>query len=61
MTRCIAKRLERLEERLLLEETPQGIRVHFVEPGGEIVRTMEIRLPPRLNVSQRKGACVKPV
>ena len=48
MTRGIAKRLARLEERLLLEETPQGIRVHFVEPCGEIVRTLEIRLPPRV-------------
>ena len=46
MTRGIAKRLARLEERLLLEETAQGIRVDFVEPGGEIVRTLEIRLPP---------------
>ena len=55
MTRCIAKRLERLEERLLLEETPHGIRVDFVEPGGEIVRTMEIRLPPRLTYRDARG------
>ena len=55
MTRSIAKRLERLEERLLLEETPQGIRVDFVEPGGEIVRTMEIRLPPQLTYRGAKG------
>ena len=55
MTRGIAKRLARLEERLLLEETHQGIRVHFVEPGGEIVRTMEIRLPPRLTYRSAKG------
>ena len=61
MTRCIAKRLQRLEERFLLEETPEGIRVHFVEPGGEIVRTLEIRLPPRVTYRNAKGACVRPV
>ena len=61
MTRCIAKRLERLEERLLLEETAQGIRVDFVEPGGEIVRTLEIRLPPRVTYRNAKGARVRPV
>ena len=61
MTRGIAKRLERLEERLLLEATAQGIRVDFVEPGGEIVRTLEIRLPPRVTYRNAKGARVRPV
>ena len=55
MTRCIAKRLARLEERLLLEETPHGITVHFVEPGGEIVRTLEIRLPPQVTYRDARG------
>ena len=48
IARTFARRLERLERRVLPDDAPQTcIRIHSISPDGEVVATRVIKLSQR--------------